>query len=293
MAARVLKRVRVHAFAKLNLTLRVLGRRPDGYHELRTTFQSLELHDTLTFTARNGPFAIACSDPDCPRDESNLIWRAAERLCRDRRGSRALSGVQVTLTKRIPSRAGLGGGSSDAAATLRALTRLWDLRVDPERLCAIAAEVGADVPFFLEGGTALGLERGDLLFPLIDQPRWWVVLARPAFGVSTKDAFAWWDDSSAAPPASSANDLQPVVAARHPVIARIVAKLRRAGAREAAMSGSGSAVFGLFEGRTAAEAAAQALAGPEVMTLTTRTLNRAAYRRCARPVWLAARRAEG
>jgi 4-diphosphocytidyl-2-C-methyl-D-erythritol kinase len=285
--------VRVHAFAKLNLTLRVLGRRPDGYHELRTTFQSLELHDTLTFTARTGPFAIACSDPDCPRDESNLIWRAAERLCRDRRRNGALSGVEVTLTKRIPSRAGLGGGSSDAAATLRALALLWRLRVEPERLCAMAAEIGADVPFFLEGGTALGLERGDLLFPLIDRPRWWVVLARPSFGVSTKDAFAWWDDSGTVATASAANDLQPAVAARHPAITRLVAKLRRAGAREAAMSGSGSAVFGLFDRRPAAEAAARALASRDVITLTTRTLNRAAYHRLALPVWLAARRAEG
>jgi len=278
----------VRAFAKLNLTLRVLGRRADGYHELRTTFQSLNLHDTLTFTARKGPFAIAGSDPDCPNDESNLIWRAAERLCRERPGSPALAGVEVRVTKRIPSRAGLGGGSSDAAATLRALAVLWRVRVEPGRLREIGAGIGADVPFFFEGGTALGLERGDLLYPLIDRPRWWAVVARPAFGVSTKDAYEWWDAADASP-SPGANDLERVVAARHPEIARLAAKLRRAGAREAAMSGSGSAVFGLFDGQRAAEGAAQALAGRDVITLTTRTLDRAAYRRLALPVLVAAR----
>jgi 4-diphosphocytidyl-2-C-methyl-D-erythritol kinase len=280
----------VRAFAKLNLTLRVLGRRPDGYHELRTTFQSLALHDSLTFTASEGPFTIACRDPECPRDESNLIWRAAERLNRLRANGRTLGGIEVALTKRIPSRAGLGGGSSDAAAALRALALLWRLRIEPEQLRAIAAEIGADVPFFVEGGSALGLERGDLVFPLVDQPRWWVAVARPAFGVSTKDAYAWWDDSTRASSAG-ANDLEPVVAARHPEIARLVARFRRAGAREAAMSGSGSAVFGLFDTRPAAEAAARALASRGVDTLTTRTLNRAAYRRLAVPVLLAPRQA--
>src|SRR6476646_2609876 len=111
----------------------------------------------------------------------------------------------------------------------------------------MAAEIGADVPFFFEGGTALGLERGDLLYPLIDQPRWWAVIARPPFGVSTKDAYEWWDaDERSSLP--GAKDLERVVAPRHPQIARLAAKLRRAGARQAAMSGSGSAVFGLFAG---------------------------------------------
>ncbi len=272
----------MRAFAKLNLTLRVLGRRADGYHELRTTFQSLDLHDTLTFTARKGPFAIACSDPDCPNDESNLIWRAAGRLCRERPGSPALAGVEVNVTKRIPSRAGLGGGSSDAAAALQALATLWRVRVEPGRLREMGAGIGADVPFFFEGGTALGLERGDLLYPLIDQPRWWAVIARPAFGVSTKDAYEWWDAADASP-SPGANDLERVVAARHPEIARLVAKLRRAGAREAAMSGSGSAVFGLFDGQRAAEKAARALDGREVATVLTRTLNRTDYQRQAAP----------
>jgi 4-diphosphocytidyl-2-C-methyl-D-erythritol kinase len=292
MAASIGRRVRVRAFGKLNLTLRVLGPRPDGYHELRTTFQALALHDTLTFTATRGPFTIDCRDPECPRDASNLIWRAAERLCHERPGGRTLSGVHVAVTKRIPSRAGLGGGSSDAAAALRALALLWRVRVGPERLHTIAAAIGADVPFFLEGGTVLGLERGDVLFPLIDRPRRSVVIARPAFGVATNDAYRWWDESSPTP-AAGLNDLEPVVAARHPEITAIVQTLRRAGAAEAAMSGSGSAVFGLFDGRRKADAAARALASRDVVTLTTRTLNRAAYQRLSAPVLIAAPKAEG
>jgi len=190
--------VRVHAFAKLNLSLQVLGRRADGYHELRTTFQSLALHDTITLTATSGPFTITCADPEIPRDQSNLIWRAAERLAKERRGGGDISGVHVALTKRVPSQAGLGGGSSDAAAVLRALVVLWRLRIGAEQLLDIAAALGADVPFFLEGGTVLGLDRGDVLYPLVDAPPAWVVLVVPDFGVSTRDAYAWWDQQSGA-----------------------------------------------------------------------------------------------
>src|SRR2546425_11633206 len=183
--------MRVRAFAKINLSLRVLGTRADGYHELRTIFQSIALHDTLTIRGERGPFHLACDDPNCPDDHANLIWRAAERVWRaaGRRG--APRDVTVDLRKRIPMQGGLGGGSSDAAAAVRAFARLW--RVDADRARAIGAELGADVPYFFEGGTVLGLERGDLLFPLVDPPPAWVVLVLPNFGVSTKDAFAWWD----------------------------------------------------------------------------------------------------
>jgi 4-diphosphocytidyl-2-C-methyl-D-erythritol kinase len=159
---------------------------------------------------------------------------------------------------------------------------LWRLRIPADRLREIGASIGADVPFFFEGGTVLGLDRGDLLFPLIDHPPAWVVVARPAFGVSTRDAYAWWDTNGAAA-AGGANDLEPVVAARHPEIARLTARMRRAAAAEAAMSGSGSAVFGLFDSEAAAQAAARAVAGRDTATLVTRTLNRAQYRRRAAP----------
>src|SRR5918995_1587347 len=113
--------MRVRAFAKINLSLRVVGRRADGYHELRTIFQSIALHDTLTIRASRGPFRLACDDPNCPADETNLIWRAADRMWKAARRSGPLRGIDVDLRKRIPLNAGLGGGSSDAAAALRVL----------------------------------------------------------------------------------------------------------------------------------------------------------------------------
>lgn len=274
MISRPLARAR--AFAKINRSLEVLGVRPDGFHELRTVFQSIALHDTLTIRAARGGFQLTCDDPACPAERSNLIWRAAERVWKaaGRRG--APRDVAVHLTKRIPLQAGLGGGSSDAAAALRVFGRLW--RVDPDRVRAMGSSLGADVPYFFEGGTALGLDRGDLLFPLIDAPRAWVVLAIPAFGVSTKDAFAWWDrDRRLGRPALHAiNDLQRVVAARHPEIARLVRVLERAGAFHAAMTGAGSAVFGLFSTRTAAERAAARASTRGPRTIITRTVDRAA-----------------
>jgi len=283
--------VRVSAYAKINLSLRVLGVRPDGYHELRTIFQSIALHDTLTVRVRRGPFALQCDDPDCPADETNLVWRAAEHAwaASGRRG--ALRDVEIQLAKRIPLQAGLGGGSSDAAAALRLFGSIW--RVKDALLREIAATLGADVPYFLEGGTVLGLDRGDLLFPLADYPPAWVTLAVPSFGVSTKDAYAWWDDlggPNRVRPAHAGralrgpafeNDLQDPVAAHHPEIAQIVSALRKAGAFHAALSGSGSAVFGLFSRRPAAERAARAVDKKGGRALLTRTVNRAAYQRLA------------
>jgi 4-diphosphocytidyl-2-C-methyl-D-erythritol kinase len=285
--------MRVRAFAKINRSLRVVGVRADGYHELRTVFQSIALHDTLTIRERRGPFRLTCDDPDCPADDTNLVWRAAALAWRaaGRRG--APRGVSVHIEKRIPLQAGLGGGSSDGAAALRAFGTLW--RIDRAALPPLAATLGADVPYFLEGGTMLGVDRGDRLSRLSDARRAWVVLVVPSFGVSTKDAFGWWDaDGVQERPRSAGrspkgfaqrdrgNDLQPVVARRHPAIAQIVTTLKKAGATEAAMSGSGSAVFGLFGRQNAALDAAAAALAHRARALVTRTLDRAAYQRLAR-----------
>lgn len=280
--------MRVRAFAKINLSLRVVGTRPDGYHELRTVFQSIALHDTLTIRRRRGPLTLTCDDPACPRDRTNLVWRAAERVWRAAGKRGQPQGVAIHLAKRIPVEAGLGGGSSDAAAAIRVLGRMW--RVAPSRQREIAAALGADIPYFFEGGTVLGLDRGDLLFQLVDGPAVWVVLLVPGFGVSTKEAFGWHDDEMrararsgrrpvAARPAQ--NDLEPVVAKHHPEIARMVRALRRAGATDAAMSGSGASVFGLFPSRPAALRAASAFAARGHRTILTRTLDRRAYQRLA------------
>ena len=274
--------MRVSAYAKINLSLRVLGVRPDGYHELRTIFQSIALHDTLTVRARRGPFALTCDDPECPADETNLVWRAAEQVwaAAGRRG--LLRDVEIRLAKRIPLKSGLGGGSSDAAAALRALGSLWRVKDAPLR--EVASRLGADVPYFLEGGTVLGLDRGDLLYPLVDYSVAWVTLVVPSFGVSTVDAYRWWDETGASArtrPADLQNDLQGPVAAHHPEIARIVSSLQKAGAFHAAMSGSGSAVFGLFSRRPAAERAVLVAQKLGARALLTRTVNRSAYQRLA------------
>ncbi len=286
------------AFAKINLDLRVLGVRPDGYHELRTTFQSIALADALTFTAAPGPFRIVCDDPGCPADDRNLVWRAAQRVWKAARRRGAPRDVVVTIAKRIPMQAGLGGGSSDAAAALRALASLWRVGLSRARLHRIAVALGADVPYFLAGGTMLGRDRGDRLSRLPDRPGAWVVVVVPRFGVSTKDAFAWWDHDRSggsgkpggqgrrvgrAGQGEISNDLQPVVARRHPIVSRLVSALERRGAFHASLSGSGSAVFGLFTRRSDAERAARALrrGGGRRRVLVTRTLGRREWRRLA------------
>ena len=290
------KQITLSAFAKINLDLHVLGRRPDGYHELRTTFQSVALADTLTFTRSRGGFRITCDDPGCPTGRSNLVWRAASLVWRaaGRRG--APKGVTVRIDKRVPLQAGLGGGSSDAAAALTALPRLWRVDIASHTLLRLASELGADVPYFLEGGTALGLNRGDVLVPLDDIARTWVVLIVPEFGVSTKDAFGWWDKSMGRPfkgrrggaksaarhrraRRAASNDLEAVVAARHPIVRRLTVRLKREGASHASLSGSGSAVFGLFDDPVAAERAADVFAGHRVFV--TRTLSRKECRKLA------------
>ncbi len=280
---RIDRPLRVRAFAKINRSLQVLGTRPDGYHELRTVFQSVALHDTLQLVRQRGPFAVACSDPRCPTDSRNLVWRAAERVWRASGRSGEPHGIQVRLRKRIPVAGGLGGGSADAAAALKGFGRLW--RVEADVLREIAAGLGADVPFFFIGGKALGLDRGDVLFSLAEEPRAWVLLGFPPFGVSTAEAFGWWDVERKRRKGQDLNDLEAIVAARHPAIATLVQGLRRAGADAAAMSGSGSTVFGLFSSRTASIAAHRTLVRrhPDVRWLLTRTLGRAAHERLTAP----------
>lgn len=290
----------VRAHAKVNLDLRVLGVRPDGYHELRTVFQSIELHDTLTCADVPGPFTIKCRDPHVPLDERNLVWKAAAALWTALGRGGAVSDTVIQIDKRIPIEAGLGGGSADAAAALHALARLWG-GAPVTLLREVAAGIGADVPFFLFGGTALGLGRGEEIYPLVDLPPHFVVIVRPPFGVSTAEAYAWYDEDRAAGlrenrelqllpvpwPSRAAqmiNDLEPPIMRRHQEIGAVKQQLRELGAAAAAMSGSGSAVFGLFRSRAAAERAVKPLSRNGAKALATRTLTRAEHERRARPV---------
>jgi 4-diphosphocytidyl-2-C-methyl-D-erythritol kinase len=289
--------VRARAHAKLNLDLRVLGLRPDGYHELRTVFQSIALHDLLTVTRVPGPFRIVCDAPGVPLDASNLVWGAADRLWRALGRPGAPVDVVVTLDKRIPLQAGLGGGSANAAAALRALARLWGVRLRADELARLGATLGADVPFCLTGGTAMGTGRGDEIVPLEDMPRLAVVLLVPGFGVSSAEAYRWYDAAPArgggpAPspwtgrPAALVNDLEAPVARRHPEITRMTAALTAAGAQASAMTGSGSTVFGLFPDRAGARAAAAALGRGSWRAEVTELLDGPAFVRRSRPVAL-------
>lgn len=291
--------VTIRAHAKINLDLRVLGTRADGFHELRTVFQALALHDVIRCMSRPGPFAIECSAAGIPLDETNLIWRAAQTLWRSLRRPGAVRDVVLQLEKQIPQQAGLGGGSADAAAALMALAALWRVPVRPSQLTDLAAHIGSDVPFFLSGGTALGLGRGEEVYPLADLPRHWIVLLIPGFGVSTSEAYGWYDaerEMSRAPrepqhvpgpwPSRAAqmiNDLEAPIASHHPEIDQMKAALKRAGALAAAMSGSGSAVFGLFQKGRDALKAMQHLKGSGWQAILTETLDRGEYAGLASP----------
>lgn len=287
--------------AKVNLDLRVLGTRPDGYHELRTVFQTIELHDTLIAQHKPGAFVLKCRTPGVPLDGRNLVWRAAAALWKALGRSGDPCDTVVTIEKAVPVESGLGGGSADAAAGLQVLGRLWG-GAPVSLLREVAGGIGSDVPFFLSGGTALGLGRGEEIYPLVDLPRHWVVIVRPPFGVSTAEAYGWYDEDRAAGlreprselqilpvpwptrAAQMINDLEPPVIRRHPEILGIKGALREAGAVAAVMSGSGSAVFGLFRTRPAAARAAAELGRRERTVLLSRTVTRAEHEQRARPV---------
>jgi 4-diphosphocytidyl-2-C-methyl-D-erythritol kinase len=250
--------MRVSAPAKLNLFLRVVGRRADGFHELETVFQSIDLADELTFAPTDDLQLTGGSDAAPPGPE-NLVLRAAAAL-HEAAGFRG--GAAIHLEKEIPVGAGLGGGSSDAAATLLALNHLWDLRLDMNQLAELAARLGSDVPFALRGGTALGRGRGEILEPL-ETPPFWFVLARPAFPVETAHAYKLYRAAGSDAPTTGAflealasgnperiapllrNDLEAGVFKEWPELAALRQQTLDAGAIGARMTGSGSVVFGL------------------------------------------------
>jgi 4-diphosphocytidyl-2-C-methyl-D-erythritol kinase len=286
--------IRVPAFAKVNLRLDVLALRADGYHELRTIFQSISLHDTLQLerSRKPGIELQVLGNPTLaavPQRE-NLVWRAAESF---RRHVGLGGGVRIILEKRIPAGRGLGGGSSDAAAALAGLLRLTKHRIAGERLLEIAAGLGADVPFFLFGGRALGTNRGDEIYPLPDGKRQSLLVVSPcAIAVNTRDAYGWLDRTLTKDSSNSrlwsfcalcwspqedrlSNDFESVVFKRHPRLARIRRDLLRGGAAEAALAGSGSAVFGIFPNPAQARRSARLF--PEDQVFLCSTLSRKAY----------------
>ncbi len=265
------ERLTLASYAKLNYTLDVLSPRPDGYHNLASVMETISLTDTLRLQTVDAPgIALSCEAPGVPVDQSNLAYRAAAALLQATGADR---GVRITLEKRIPSRAGLGGGSSNAAYTLLGLNHLLDLRLPPERLAAIAAGLGSDVPFFLVGGTASVRGRGEVLTPLPDGPPLWFVVVKPDVNVSTAEAYRALDalpdrvsnrgtrrmeevlaeEDPERVTARMSNDFEQAVCTQHPAIALALDDLLMARARNARLCGSGAAVFGVAFGRSEAE----------------------------------------
>jgi 4-diphosphocytidyl-2-C-methyl-D-erythritol kinase len=250
--------LKLPSFAKINWTLRILGRRPDGYHEVATLLQSISLCDELTFELREEPgVSLVCDDPFLPVDDSNLIVKAAKALRENDRG------VNISLTKRIPAKGGLGGGSSNAAVTLLALNELWRLELEDSDLRRIASSLGADVPFFLMGGSAEGRGTGTGLRSVDDVEEKHLIVITPNATVSTRDAYAALNrgsltTSGSAPILSSSsldNDFEAVIFEIEPEIRRAKSGLLDAGARGALLAGSGSSVFGIFDDEAARDRA--------------------------------------
>ena len=254
--------IQVLAHAKINLALYVLGKRPDGYHDIATVLQLVTLHDTLTFDFDTSTYSFACSDPALADPESNLVSQAVRAL--EKAAGRRLH-VAVHLGKAIPTGAGLGGGSADAAVTLRTLNEQLGLGLAPRDLYHLAAGLGSDVPFFLTSGQALAEGRGERLTELSLPTNYHVCIAFPGIHVSAHDGYSrarftltnplgdrtfgryLTPESFGGWIRSCANDLEQGVAVSVPDVTQGVRAMRALGAIHAAMTGSGSAVFGVFE----------------------------------------------
>lgn len=297
----------VTSFAKVNRDLRVLGKRRDGFHELDTVFQTVDLSEEIQFFSEGeegrGEVVLSIEGADLPADGSNLILRAATALASHtctRRGAR------IHLSKKIPIGGGLGGGSSNAAATLRGLSALWNLALTEADLNNIAASLGSDVPFFLVGGRVRGRGRGEVLTLLPDGPEEWVLLVSPPFSLSTAEVYgqlkahALTGSPSATKVSGSEtgggperNDLEQAAESLRRELRHIRSALAGAGARNARLSGSGSTVFGTFGTKDDASRAAGLLEGLRGEAKTemaiVKTVSRAEYARRVSPVRLAQR----
>jgi len=295
-----MREIRIPAFAKVNLRLDVLGKRADGYHEVRNILQTVTLHDTLRFrSARGSGIELRIEgNPQLSEEavEKNLVYRAVDAL---RRELRIRPGVEILLQKKVPAGRGLGGGSGDAAAALLGYLQLTRKKLQPMRLLEIASSLGADVPFFLLGGRALGVGKGDEIYPLPDVPKKTLLIVSPKdIHVPTPDAYRWLHAPELASLTKSAanhklfefcalcwsalggplsNDFENAVFRRHPRLNQIRRVLLQGGASEALLAGSGSAVFGVFPSPAKARRAVRGF--PHDQTFVCETLSRSSYAR--------------
>jgi 4-diphosphocytidyl-2-C-methyl-D-erythritol kinase len=321
----------VRSFAKINLGLKIGPLREDGFHELRTIYQTVALSDQVRVDVSKGlGIEIVCKDQRVPADESNTCWRVADRMLRS---LKVRGKVRIAIEKRLPVQGGLGAASSNAVATMLALEKELKQPLAPVERLRIASEVGSDLPLFLVGGTVLGTGRGEQVYPLEDLPSFHCVIATPQIGVSTPAAFADWDKKCAAALAERKladvkltdkesldrinmfsrtiyewlngsftptgvpgkgrdraeallldlvrtgieNDFESVVFPKYPAIREVKRALERSGAKYVSLSGSGSAVFGLFADEEIACKAAAKLSDNGVPAVATTTLTRERY----------------
>ncbi len=316
----------VRSFAKINLGLKIGPLREDGFHELRTIYQTVALSDQVRVDVSKGlGIEIVCKDPRVPDDENNTCWRVADRILRS---LKVRGKVRISIDKRLPVQGGLGAASSNAVATMLALEKELKQPLAPAERLRIASEVGSDLPLFLVGGTVLGTGRGEQVYPLEDLPSFHCVIATPEVGVSTPAAFADWDkkwpvkltgveltDPIASDRISTfsrtvyewlngsftptgvpgigrdraeallldlvrtgiENDFESVVFPKYPAIREVKRQLERSGAKYVSLSGSGSAVFGLFADQESASQAVKKLEGNDIPAQATVTLPRERY----------------
>jgi 4-diphosphocytidyl-2-C-methyl-D-erythritol kinase len=284
--------LQVKSYAKINWTLDVLFKREDGYHELRTIYQTVSLHDSLRISRTTGAIEILCDDYRVPTDETNLAHKAAVLL---REAKQVTAGARIEIEKRIPVAAGLGGGSSNAAAALLGLARLWRVGLAEREMFGLAASLGSDVPFFLIGGTALGVGRGEEVYGIEEAQCDDLLLVNPGFAVSTAAAYGRLsrltreDAARIIPftlfaakairelPLAASNDLEETVSAAHPEIAEVKRRLLSLGARRVLMSGSGATLFAVFDNPGMSERAQFEMRAAGYWSEKVRAINRQHY----------------
>lgn len=284
----MLKELHLNAYGKVNLALNVLGPRDDGYHEVETVLHTIDLHDAVTLREREEGIEVRTDSPAVPQDARNMVVKAAQVL-RDTFGVQR--GVEIEIRKGIPVASGLGGGSSDAAITLMGLVQMWKIRLNGRGLLSLAASLGSDVPFFLEGGAALARGRGERVSWLPTLPTTWMVLARPRVEVSTAWAYGNLDlssvgsrpDATAVVEAMRREDLpgvgrllgnvfEDLLVRTHPVVGDLKRRILAGEAYGASLSGTGPTVFGLMANEAAARKTAEDLSAlPDVEVLVSRT----------------------
>jgi len=243
--------IKLKANAKINLFLDILNKRKDGYHNIRTIFQEISLTDEIYVREIKNGIKIFCAHPKVPTNKTNLVYKAADLL---KKHSGIKKGILIKIKKNIPVGGGLGGGSSDAAAVLKGLNKLWNLKLTKNQLAGIGKKIGADVPFFIYGGRCLGEGIGAQLTPLKIRKTEWYVLVKPPFEISTKNAYAYLRLTKTRKTdkiKKCVNRLEDVVIPLYPEIKKIKDLLTESGAEFSLMSGSGSCVFGFVKNKIA------------------------------------------